>query len=49
MKKTLEGINSRLEDVEEHVSDLEDRIMENTLKATIKKNFSKMRISYGIS
>lgn len=28
MKNTLEGINSRLEDVEEGVSKLEDRVME---------------------
>ena len=30
MKNTLEGINSRLSDTEEHVRDLEDRITKNT-------------------
>ena len=30
MKNTLEGINSRLGGTEEHISDLEDRIMEVT-------------------
>lgn len=28
MKNTLEGINSRLEDTEEQISDLEDRVVE---------------------
>lgn len=28
MKNTLEGINSRLNDAEEQISDLEDRVME---------------------
>ena len=30
MKNTLEGMNSRLGDMEEHISDLEDRIMNIT-------------------
>ena len=30
MKNTLEGINSRLDDAEEWISDLEDRIVEIT-------------------
>ena len=30
MKNTLEGINSRLGDTEEHISNLENRIMEIT-------------------
>jgi len=30
MKNTLEGINSRLGDTEENISDLEDRIVEIT-------------------
>ena len=30
MKNTLEGINSRLEDAEEQIGDLEDRIVEIT-------------------
>ena len=29
-KNTLEGINSRLGDTKEHISDLEDRIIEIT-------------------
>lgn len=28
LKNTLEGINSRLEDAEEQISDLEDRVVE---------------------
>ena len=28
MKNTLEGINGRLNDTEEHISDLEDRVVE---------------------
>ena len=28
LKNTLEGINSRLEDTEEQISDLEDRVVE---------------------
>ena len=30
MKDTLERMNSRISDTEEHISDLEDRIMETT-------------------
>lgn len=30
MKNTLEEINSRLEDAQERISDLEDRAMEST-------------------
>ena len=30
MKNTVEGINSRLGDREEHINDLEDRKMETT-------------------
>ena len=30
MKNTLEGINSRLNDSEEWISELEDRVVENT-------------------
>ena len=37
MKSTLEGINSRLGDMEECISDLEDRIMEITQSAQQKE------------
>ena len=30
MKTTLEGINSRITDIAEHISDLEDRMVEFT-------------------
>ena len=30
MKNTLEGINGRLNDTEEQISDLEDRVVETT-------------------
>lgn len=30
MKNTLERINSKLEDAEDQISDLEDSVMENT-------------------
>lgn len=30
MRKTLDGINSRLDDTEECIGDLEERIMETT-------------------
>ena len=30
MKTTLEGINSRITEAEERISDLEDRMVENT-------------------
>ena len=30
MKNTLEGINSRITEAEEHISDLEDRMVEFT-------------------
>ena len=36
MKNTLEGINSRLDDTEEQISELEDRLVEIT-KAEEKK------------
>ena len=42
-KNTLEGIKSRLSNTEEHISDLEDRIMEITQIENQKKNaFLKM-------
>ena len=43
-KNTLEGIISRLSNTEEHISDLEDRIMEITQIENQKENaFLKMR------
>ena len=38
MKNTLEGINSRLGDTEEHISNLEDRIVKITLSEQQKEN-----------
>jgi len=37
MKNTLERINSKLEDAEEWISDLEDRLMESTQPEEQKK------------
>ena len=39
MKNTLEGINSRLNDIEEQISELEDRVVEIT--ATEQKKEKK--------
>ena len=40
MKNTLEGINSRMDDTEEWISKLEDRVVEIT-EAEQKKNKKK--------
>ena len=37
MKNTLEGINSRITEAEEGISDLEEKIVEITMKSKIKK------------
>ena len=37
-KNTLEGINSRITEAEERVSDLEDRMVNSLLWNRIKKN-----------
>ena len=37
MKTTLEGINSRITEAEERISDLEDRMVEYNAMDTIKK------------
>ena len=38
IKNSLEGINSRIPEVEEHISDLEDKIVEiTTAESSIKK------------
>ena len=42
MKNTLEGINIRSSDTEEHTFDLENRIMETT-QSEQQKNLKKMR------
>lgn len=42
MKNTLEGINSRLDDIKEQISKLEDRGMENT-EAEQKKDKRKTK------
>ena len=38
MENTLEGINSRINEAEEKISDLEDRLVQITIMAQIKKN-----------
>ena len=38
VKNTLEGIKSKPTDTEEHISDLEDRIMEITQSGSQKEN-----------
>lgn len=44
MKNILEGINNRLDDIEESISDLEDTIMETTQSEQQKeKQFLKKR------
>ena len=44
MKNTLEGINSRITDAEEWMSDLEDRMAEITEKEQdMEKRMKKMR------
>jgi len=51
MKNTLEGINSRLDDTEKWISNLEDRIVhitqshnQNSKRKKKKKEFLRMRI-----
>ena len=39
MKNTFRGINSRIGDTEEYISDLEDRIMEINQSEKSKRNF----------
>lgn len=39
MKNTLEGINSRLNDTEKWISELEDRVMETTQVEQKKRIF----------
>ena len=41
MKTTLEGINSRITEAEERISDLEDRMMEITAKEENKEKKSE--------
>ena len=43
MKKTLEGINSKITETEEQINDLEDRMMEITAIEYRKKNEKKWR------
>lgn len=47
MKTTLKGINSRLDGSEEYISDLVDRIIENTQPEQQKDRFRKTRIIFG--
>ena len=41
MNNTLEGINSRVADAEEWISDLEDRMLEITAANRIEKRMKK--------
>jgi len=43
MRNTLDAMNSRMEESEEQISDLEDKVMENN-EAEQKKELCKMRI-----
>ena len=43
MKNTLEGIKSRLNDTEEWISELEDRVVEITDAERIKEKSKEMR------
>ena len=44
MKNTLSGINSRLDKAEDQVSNLEDKLEENTQSEQQKKEFKKMKV-----
>ena len=48
MKITLEEINSRLNDIEEWISKLEDRVVEITETKKKKKSEHSLRDFYGI-
>ena len=41
MKNTLEGINSRINELEEQISELEDRVVEITATEQKKENKKK--------
>ena len=43
MKNTLEGINSKITDAEEQISDLEDRMVEITATEQNKENRMKRK------
>lgn len=44
MENTIVGINSRLQKVEEHISDLEDRVMERNQVEHVRDKHCIMRI-----
>lgn len=44
LKNTLDGINSRLEEVEEQITNLEDRVMETNQAEQARKKVCKMRV-----
>ena len=50
MKNTLEGIKGRLDDTEEWISDLKDRVVEITQaeQKNEKKGLKKIRIVWGL-
>ena len=45
MKTTLEGINSGITEAEEQISDLEDRMVENTAAEQNKKKWKEKKCS----
>lgn len=45
MKNKLEGVNSRLDDTDEQISNLEDTIVETTQSEQWKKNFLNEAVS----
>ena len=44
MKNILQRINSRLHEAKDQISNLEDKLAENTQRSKKKKEFLKMRI-----
>ena len=48
MKNTMEGINTRLDDTEEHISDLEDRIMDITQSEEQKERQIRRKIESNV-
>ena len=48
MKKTLEGINSRLNDTEEQIRKMEERVAETTESGRKRKKNERMGLRVGI-
>ena len=43
-KNIIDGINSRLQEAEEHISDVEDRIKESNQAEQVRDKYCMMRI-----